>query len=80
MTQLALFGRVDTSIKRPRPPRPASWMDEVGPEDYDLHARMKYVLTFWTPKTEDEWLAWAPHLLGPLPDRWERYRATFIDG
>jgi len=55
-------------------------MDEIQPQEHELKARMRHVLAFWTPKSEDEWLAWAPHLIGPLPERWERYRASFEDG
>lgn len=85
MTQLSLFSvrhpeTRPASSKPPRPPKPASWMDNVGPEDYGLQAKMRYVLNFWTPKSEEEWLAWAPHLTGPLPDRWARYRDSFAEG
>jgi hypothetical protein len=52
-------------------------MDEIQPHEHELQARMRHVLTFWTPKSEEEWLAWAPHLTGALPERWERYRDSF---
>ena len=78
--QLSLFSQPQATVdgvKPPRPPRPPSWMDEIQPHEHELQARMRHVLTFWTPKSEEEWLAWAPHLTGPLPERWERYRDSF---